>query len=183
MNLIDRPEQTRTDPGAKRLDDCLSVRDGALYVEDCRAEELAERVGTPLYVVSEDQLRRNARLFLRAFASRWPGPFLLLPSIKANSCLALRRVLTLEGTGCDVFGAGELEAALRTGADPATISLNGPMKDERLLERAIRRGVRITLDSRAEFDRTRAVAARLGIRATIRFRVPSRTSAETGCGV
>ncbi len=171
MNLIDRPEQTRTAPGAKRLDDCLSVRDGALYVEDCRAEELAERVGTPLYVVSEDQLRRNARLFLRAFASRWPGPFLLLPSIKANSCLALRRVLTLEGTGCDVFGAGELEAALRTGADPATISLNGPMKDERLLERAITEGVKVTLDSRAELERTAKVAARLAMRAHIRFRV------------
>ena len=95
---------------------------------------------------------------------------MLLPSIKANSCLALRRILNAEQTGCDAFGPGELEAALRTGTDPQTISLNGPMKSERLLERAISRGVRITLDSRTEFDRTRAVAARLGIRATVRFR-------------
>ena len=76
----------------------------------------------------------------RAFALRWPGELLLLPSIKANSSLALRRILTDEGTGCDVFGQGELEAALRTGHRPGRISLNGPMKDDALLERAIRAG-------------------------------------------
>jgi diaminopimelate decarboxylase len=155
----------------RQLDDCLSVRDGALYVEECAAAELAERFGTPLYVVSENQLRRNAQRFHDAFATRWPGPFLLLPSIKANSALALRRILTEAGTGCDVFGVGELDAALRTGVEPGRISLNGPMKGDALLERAIRAGARITLDSRAELERAAAAAARLGITATVRFRV------------
>jgi diaminopimelate decarboxylase len=154
----------------QRLDECLSLRDGELFVEECRARELARRFGTPLYVVSEDQLRRNTRRFASAFASRWPGELLLLPSIKANSSLALRRILTDEGAGCDVFGPGELEAALRTGTEPERISLNGPMKDEALLERAIREGVRITLDSRAELDRTAAAAARLDMTARIRLR-------------
>ena len=125
---------------AQRLDECLSIRDGELFIEDCQALELARRFGTPLHVVSEDQLRRNARRLESAFASRWPGELLLLPSIKANSSLALRRILTDEGTGCDVFGPGELEAALRTGTEPERISLNGPMKDEALLERADPRG-------------------------------------------
>ena len=155
----------------QRLDECLSLRDGALFVEECQAQELAERFGTPLYVISEDQLRRNARHFRDAFEGRWPGDFLLLPSIKANSSLALRRILTDEGTGCDVFGSGELEAALRTGADPARISLNGPMKDDSLLERAVGAGLRITLDSRAELERAAAAAARLGRRARIRLRI------------
>jgi diaminopimelate decarboxylase len=155
----------------RQLDDCLSVRDGALYVEECAAGELAERFGTPLYVISEDQLRRNARRLGKSFAARWPGSFLLLPSIKANSSLALRRILTEEGTGCDVFGEGELEAALRTGTDPGRISLNGPMKGASLLERAVRAGSRITLDSAAELERTAAAAERLGERAHVRLRV------------
>jgi diaminopimelate decarboxylase len=154
----------------QRLDECLSVRDGALFIEELPALEVARRFGTPLYVISEDQLRRNARRYRDAFARRWPGEFLLLPSIKANPALALRRILTDEGTGCDVFGAGELEAALRTGTDPTRVSLNGPMKESGLLERAIRVGARITLDSRAELERTAAAAARLGIRARIRLR-------------
>ena len=59
--------------------------------------DLAERFATPLYVMSEDQLRRNARRLAGEFSSRWPGEFLLLPSIKANPGLALRRILTEEG--------------------------------------------------------------------------------------
>jgi diaminopimelate decarboxylase len=156
---------------ARQLDDSLSIRDGSLYVEECSAEELAERFGTPLYVVSEDQLRRNVRRFEDAFSPRWPGGFLLLPSIKANSCLALRRILTDEGAGCDTFGASELEAALRTGTDPDRISLNGAMKDDALLERAVREGVRITLDSRAELERAIDAAERVGSPARIRFRL------------
>lgn len=155
----------------RQLDQSLSVRSGRLFVEECAVEELARRFGTPLYVISEDQLRRNARAFRSAFEPRWPGPFLLLPSIKANSSLALRHVLNEEGTGCDVFGPGELEAALRTGVEPDRISLNGPMKDDALLERAIRAGARITLDSAAELERAAAAAGRLGSRARIRFRM------------
>jgi diaminopimelate decarboxylase len=154
-----------------QLGGCLSVRDGALYVDQCSAESLAARFGTPLYVISENQLRRNARELRQAFSSRWPGTFLLLPSIKANPALALRRILTEEDAGCDVFGEGELEAALKTGTEPGRISLNGPMKGDDLLERAIRNGVRITLDSREELERATAAAARVGNRAHVRLRI------------
>ena len=41
-------------------------------MEECDAVELARRFGTPVYVVSEDQLRRNARRIAAAFADRWP---------------------------------------------------------------------------------------------------------------
>ena len=46
-----------------RLDECLSIREGRLFVEDCDAVELARRFGTPVHVISEDQLRRNARRY------------------------------------------------------------------------------------------------------------------------
>lgn len=92
---------------AAAIDDCLSAREGHLFVEGCDAVELARRFGTPIHVVSENQLRRNARRFREAFGSRWPeGPVHVLPSIKANLSLALRRILTQEGMGCDTFGRG-----------------------------------------------------------------------------
>jgi diaminopimelate decarboxylase len=163
-----------------RIDDCLSIRDGHLFVEGRDAVELAETFGTPLYVMSENQLRRNARRIVDAFASRWPeGEVRVLPSIKANFTLAVRAVLTSEGLGCDTFGPGELEAALRTGVDPARISVNGTAKSEPLLERAIDVGARITLDSVREIDLVRDVARRLGRRATVRFRLrPDYTELE-----
>ena len=97
----------------RRIDRMLSVRDGRLYVEAVDCVRLVARFGTTLYVVSEDQLRRNAREFAAAFAKRWSeGPVRILPSLKANYALALRHLLTQEGMGCDTFGEAELDAAL-----------------------------------------------------------------------
>jgi diaminopimelate decarboxylase len=155
-----------------RIDDCLSIRDGRLFVEELDAVELARRLGTPVYVVSETQLRRNARRITEAFASRWSeGSVRVLASIKANLTLATRAILTQEGLGCDVFGPGELEAAIRSGVAPELVSVNGTAKDEALLERAIGFGAKVTLDSVAELRAARAVARRLHRRATVRFRL------------
>jgi diaminopimelate decarboxylase len=163
-----------------RLDECLSIRDGRLFIEECDADALARRFGTPIHVVSEDQLRRNARRYRREFEQRWTdGPVLVLASIKANFALATRRILTEEGIGCDSFGAGELHAALQGGVPPDQISVNGSVKDQDLVDAAVRTGARITLDSSAELDRVRDAAQRLGRRAAVRFRLRPDFSALT----
>jgi hypothetical protein len=46
-----------------RLDDCLSKPNGRLFVEECLTPELVQRFGSPLFVLSEDQIRRNVRRF------------------------------------------------------------------------------------------------------------------------
>ena len=80
------------------------------------------------------------------------GRVTLLPSLKANLSLALRRILNSEGLGCDTFGPGELHAALASGIDPALVSVNGSAKDAALVRRAVEAGARVTLDSRGELD-------------------------------
>jgi len=157
---------------ATRIDDCLSIREGRLWMEECDTVELARRFGTPVYVVSEDQLRRNARRIAAAFAAHWPeGEVGLLPSLKANLSLALRRVLNSEGVGCDTFGPGELHAALASGIDPPRISVNGSVKDAALVSRAVEAGARLTLDSAAELDLVAAAARATGRTARIRLRL------------
>jgi len=127
------------------LDECLSIRGGRLFIEECDADELARQFGTPCTVMSEDQLRRNARRYRREFEQRWPaGPVVVLASIKANFALATRWILSQEGLGCDTFGAGELDAALEGGVPPDRISVNGAIKDQPLIEAAVRAGARIT---------------------------------------
>lgn len=44
-----------------RIDECLSKRDGHLFVEECDTSDLIQQSGSPLFVLSEDQLRRNVR--------------------------------------------------------------------------------------------------------------------------
>jgi diaminopimelate decarboxylase len=135
-------------PDVRKLDDCLSARDGLLHIEQLAATTLVERFGSPLFVVSEDQLRRNVRAFQRGFGRGWTaGPVQILPAVKANWNLAVQRVLAGEGCGADVYSEGELEIALRAGIDPAMISVNGVPKSAAQLRRAIEVGARITIDS------------------------------------
>lgn len=156
----------------RRIDEVLTVRGGRLHVEDVDCVSLAERFGTPVYVLSEDQLRRNARAFSTAFAARWSeGPVRILPSLKANFSLALRRILTEEGMGCDTFGASELTAALQTKVRPELISVNGSSKSPQLIEDAVAAGARITIDAARELPIVEAAALRLGIQATVRMRL------------
>lgn len=152
--------------------DRIEVREGALWIEQRRAIDLANSFSTPLYVISETSLRRNVRALRDTFAKHWgrAGVY-VLPSIKANHCLALRRILTQEGTGCDTFGASELHAALAGKVPAHLISVNGSAKDASLIKAAVLAGARITLDSEAELHLVSEAAREIGKRATIRLRV------------
>jgi diaminopimelate decarboxylase len=156
-------------------------RDGSLYVEDCSVTSLAEQYGTPLYVISEAALRNRAREFQSAFGDAWThGDVTLLPAVKANYVVALHRILAQEGCGADLFGAGELEVAVRAGVDPARISVNGNAKDLATIRRAVELGARITLDSVEEIELARAAAQAAGKRAEVRVRVRPLVTLEAG---
>jgi diaminopimelate decarboxylase len=157
---------------ADRIDECLSVRDGRLWMDGCDLVELAAEFGTPVYVVSEEQLGRNLRRIETAYREAWPhGDVRLLPSLKANLSLALRRLLSRAGAGCDTFGPGELHAALAAGVAPQLISVNGSAKDAALIEQAVAAGARVTLDSEHELELVAEAARRAGARAPVRLRL------------
>lgn len=150
----------------------FSVRDGRLFIEDCDACELANRFGTPIFVVSESQLVGNARAYVDAFSKSWPeGRARVMAAIKANPVTAIRRILTREGCGCDTFGLGELELALRGGVAPGDIAVNGSIKSAELIGRAIDIGSHIVLDSAQELEFCEQEAARLGKRAEVMVRL------------
>lgn len=150
----------------------LGVEDGHLWIEQCDTLALAARFGTPLYVLSEAQLRANARTLRQAFERRWRyGPVELLASLKANYVIAVRQILNGEGVGCDVFGSNEFCTALRAGVSASRISVNGSAKNDLLLRSAVREGATITLDSERELDALLAITAALNKRARIRLRV------------
>ena len=165
----------------KQISESLSVREGRLQVEGCDVTQLAEQFGTPLFVVSETHLRNNLRRYKSAFTQYWPeGEVRIMPAIKANPILAVRRVLSDEGCGCDVFGPGELEGALRGGVDPAAISVNGSIKDRSIIRQAIEVGARIVLDSPKELELCEEEAAKLAKIARVMFRIkPFMAELET----
>lgn len=155
-----------------QIDGCLSTRDGRLFIEECDTVGLVERFGSPLFVISEAQLRSNVRRFQKAFSEQWTeGPVDVLPAFKANWMLATRRVLTEEGAGADVYSEGELEGALRSGVNPELISVNGGGKSAELIRKCVRAGVRITVEDLDEPELIDRIAREEGKVSQIRFRV------------
>ncbi len=71
--------------------------------------KLAERYGTPLYVYSADQILERLSLFQQALAER---PHLVCYAVKANSSLAILKLLAAAGAGFDIVSGGELERVL-----------------------------------------------------------------------
>ena len=84
----------------KRIDDSLSTREGRLFIEECDTLDLVDRFGSPIFVMSEDQIRRNVRRFQSAFQEGWPeGPVKVMPAAKANWISAVQYILADEGCG------------------------------------------------------------------------------------
>ena len=78
-------------------------KNGTLFVEDVSVKELAAQYGTPLYVYSSATLRRHFEAFDSAFQAM---PHLTCYSVKANSNLAILRLLAQMGAGMDIVSGG-----------------------------------------------------------------------------
>jgi diaminopimelate decarboxylase len=78
---------------------------GILHCDGVSLEALAGQYGTPLYVYSADQIVERLRLFQNAFAGR---EHLVCYAVKANSSLAILKLLADQGAGFDIVSGGEL---------------------------------------------------------------------------
>jgi diaminopimelate decarboxylase len=125
---------------------------GHLEVAGCDVVELAERFGTPAYIYAEDDMRRRAREYVRAFEQRTDA-FEVIYASKAFPATAAYRVMRDEGLSVDVASGGELHMAVAAGFDPARIHLHGNNKTEAELRYAFEVGVgHLILDSFDEID-------------------------------
>jgi diaminopimelate decarboxylase len=149
-----------------------------LCCEQIPLPKLAERYGTPLYVYSAGAIRERLRVFDRAFHR---VPHTVCYSAKANSSLAILRLLDGLGCGFDVVSGGELQRVLtvdRRAARRVVFSGVGKTADEMLL--ALRAGIFLfNVESEAELWKLAECAARLRKQARIALRVNPDVPAET----
>jgi diaminopimelate decarboxylase len=143
--------------------------DGQLFCDGVPLAAIAESEGTPLYVYSAEVIRERCRAFSEAFAGH---PHCIHYALKANSTLAIARLLRDMGVGVDANSVGEIEVALRAGFAPSQIVFTGVGKTRAELERAIRVGVgTINAESAGELQRISAIARGLGSVARVAIRV------------
>jgi diaminopimelate decarboxylase len=111
---------------------------GAMFCEGVSLEHIAREVGTPVYVYSTATLRDRYERLERMLA---PLPHRIHYTLKANSSLAILRVMRDLGAGADVVSGGELYRALRAGFEPRDIIFGGVGKTAAELAQAIDAGI------------------------------------------
>ncbi|MGW7098155.1 diaminopimelate decarboxylase [Streptomyces sp. NPDC054883] len=135
-----------------------ALPDGGVSVAAVALTEVAERFGTPAYVLDEGEVRERCRRYRRAFPDAE-----VLYAAKAFLCRAMVRWVDEEGLGLDVCSAGELELAVTAGFPPERITLHGNAKSPQDMAAALRLGVgRIVIDSASEIARLAAAVGPRG---------------------
>lgn len=130
---------------------------------------IAAAEGTPTYVYSAAEIRSRFTALDEAFGGY---PHALHYALKANSSLALTRLLRSLGSAADANSVWEIEVARRAGFDVSQIVFTGVGKSPAELEAAVPLGLKaINVESAGELDRIEAIAARLGRPARVAVRI------------
>jgi diaminopimelate decarboxylase len=142
----------------------LEVRNDHLAVSGVDTLELVKEFNSPLFVFSENRIRDNIkRLQLAADAVDRPIKFCY--ASKANSNMAILKVVLESGIDIEVNSGGELFKALRVGFRPDQIIFNGTSKSDDELDDAVRAGIyAINVDSIYEIDLVEQSVERLRAR-------------------
>jgi len=149
--------------------------DGVVGVGGLPVPEIVEQVGTPAYVVDEEDFRRRARGFAEAFAG-WDVYY----AGKSFLTSKVARWVAEEGLCLDVCSGNELRVALRGGMPAERIGLHGNNKSVEELRLALEVGVgRIIVDSLDEIARLEALTAELDTTARVLVRVTTGVEAHT----
>ena len=143
--------------------------DGELTCERVSVAAIVARVGTPVYIYSAQAIRDAYRCLDEAFAD---CPHAIHYALKANSTLAIVRLLRALGSRVDANSGGEIRVALRAGYDPRDVVFTGVGKTREELEYAVALGVgAINAESPGELDRIGAIAAAQSREARVALRV------------
>ena len=152
-----------------------------LLCDGVSVQSIVDRVGTPVYVYSARAIRHAYQSIDGAFADY---PHAIHYALKANSTLALVRLLRSLGGKADANSGGEIAVALRAGFDPKDIVFTGVGKTSDELEMAIGKGIgTINAESAGELDRIAEIARGMHRVARVALRVNPDIDAQTHANI
>ena len=130
---------------------------------------IARRVGTPVYVYRAAEIAGRYAAFDAAFGGY---PHRVHYALKANSTLAVARLVRSLGGGVDANSGGEIDVALRAGFAPRDIVFTGVGKTASELARAVELELHaVNAESAGELERIDRLARARGVRTRVALRV------------
>ena len=130
---------------------------GNIEIGGCDLVLLAEKFGTPLYVLDEYTIRSICKDYKKAFSAY--DKVNMMYASKALCTMAVSKILDNEGFGFDVVSAGEIYTVYKAGINMAKVLFNGNNKSYDELALAIKLGVgRISVDNFFELSLLNEIA-------------------------
>lgn len=153
--------------------DNLSISEkGVLLFAGQDTTALAEKYGTPLYLMDEDKIREKCRAYKAAFRKYFDDRAIPLYASKANSFKRIYEIMTEEGLGIDVVSSGEIYTAYKAGFDLSKAYFHSNNKTDWDIAFAMEHGVGyFVADNVEEVKAVEAEAARRGIRQKMLLRL------------
>ena len=146
--------------------------EGVLTIAGQEVTRLAAEYGTPLYLMDEQRIRSNCRMYLKAFRENFPEDSLPLYASKAASFKQIYRIMAEEGMGVDVVSSGELYTALAAGFPAERIHFHGNCKTDADIAYGVASGIGCFIaDNREELLALEKTAAGAGVTQAILLRV------------
>jgi diaminopimelate decarboxylase len=155
----------------------MEYRDHSLYLEDTPLADVARREGTPCYVYSRAGIVERFNAYNTAFGD---VPHKVCYAVKANSNLAILKLLADAGAGFDIVSGGELFRVLKAGADPGAVIFSGVGKTSQEIDYALEHKIRsFNCESEPELALIDALASRRDVQAHVALRVNPDVDAAT----
>jgi diaminopimelate decarboxylase len=152
-------------------------RNGTLSIEDTSLEEIANAVGTPVYVYSSEMLKSQYLKLDKALDSL---PHQLHYAVKANSTLAVLKTFAELGAGFDIVSGGELSRVLAAGGNPESVVFSGVGKSVEEIDFALKTDIEcFNVESDSELMRISQRAEVLGKIAPIALRINPNVDPKT----
>lgn len=147
----------------------FEYQQGELYCERVPVSRIAKELGTPCYIYSHETLIRHFHAYDSAFKDI---PHVIAFAMKANSNLAILRLMAREGSGVDIVSGGELFRAMKAGVPASKIVFAGVGKSPDEIRDALKANILMfNVESAAEIRAINDVAASVGMKARIALRI------------
>lgn len=134
--------------------------------------DLAKKHGTPLYLMDENRIRENCRIYTKVFRDILGDNAMVLYASKANAFKRIYEIIAEEGMGTDVVSCGEIFTARKAGFDLKNAYFHSNNKTDEDIAYAIGSGVGcFVVDNIEELDAINLIAGQAGVRQKILLRL------------
>ena len=152
---------------------------GHLVLGGADAVALAEKYGTPLYVMEEEVIRAAMRAYRQSVERFYDGKGLICYASKAFACKEMYRIAKAEGLGRTLSRAASSTPPEKPGFPMEKVVFHGNNKTPEELRMALDLGVgRIVVDNFEELETLSALAAENGVRPNIQLRIKPGIDAQ-----